>query len=171
MKTIVLRFRDLNIPDGETIRRHRAKIEAHGCVWWGWIMRQTETFPENLLAQLAQELEGTNGRTVYLFHSGECRLYPAALGDVAAYPGGARIQTPEVQKTPTYMAEAELPAWLKLTVIGEPLSVGFTVAIEQFPTLTAPPEVDQKLAGRKITDASDLRLSTATLWSAIVEAK
>lgn len=164
MKTLALRFRDLNIPDGETIRRHRARIATHGSVWWGWIMRQRESFPGHFLAEWDQTLERSGGATVLLFNSGEERLYSAKMTDVAAYPEGNRIQTPEVQKTPGYMAEAECPAWFQLSEIS-PLPIEeIELAIVSFPTLAPPANVDQQLLGRPLESIADLRLSTATLW-------
>lgn len=34
--TLVLRFRDLSCPRGETINRHKEIIQEEGYVWWGW---------------------------------------------------------------------------------------------------------------------------------------
>lgn len=170
MSTVVLRFRDLYIPEGETIRRHRAKIEAHGCVWWGWIMRQRERFPGPLLANLAQELDKGGGKDIFLYHSGEGCLYPATLSDIAAYPDGARTPTPEVHKTPNYMAEAECPAWFQLNHIGEPVRQPFRLQLQSFPSLPELPEIDERLAQSGLHEVDELRLSTATLWEAEITA-
>lgn len=169
MKTLALRFRDLNIPDGETIRRHRAKIDTHESVWWGWIMRQRETFPGHFLADWGRHLEAVGGAMVILFNTGEDRLYAAKMADVAAYPEGVRIQTPEVQKTPSYMAEAECPAWFQLTEISPDPLLNVGLKILSFPSLEQPASVDDALLGRVLTDVSELRLSTATLWEVDVD--
>lgn len=169
MKTLALRFRDLNIPDGETIRRHRAKIDAHGSVWWGWIMRQRESFPGHFLAEWDQQLERSSGAQVVLFNSGEERLYSAIMTDVAAYPEGVRIQTPEVQKTPGYMAEAECPAWFQLAEISPAPLEDVQITILSFPTLIDQASIDHDLLGKTLASVGELRLSTATLWEVDVE--
>lgn len=153
------------IPEGETIRRHRAKIEEHGLVWWGWIKRGHERVPKELLLALVEKLE-EGPRPLYLFHSAERRLYSAKVDDVSAFPGGALTQTPEVQKTPSYMAEAEVPAWFKLISIDEPLNGGKGVRITGLPTLETPRRVDTDLLDREINDLTELGMSTATLWEA-----
>src|SRR5262245_51978300 len=151
MKTIALRFRDLSIPDGETVKRHRQRIQAHGCVWWGWMMRQREMFPDALLQGLAHEASQAE-KHVFLYHSGECSFYPAILTEIAAYPGGAKILTPEVQKTPSYMAEAECPAWYRLTAISDPLARLENASIVGMPTLCKRSQADETLLGSKLND-------------------
>jgi hypothetical protein len=170
MKLLIFRFRDLGIPLGETIKRHRARIDAHGSVWWGWMMRLAERFPEQLLSDLAVRLEEAQEIDVYLYHSSERCLYPAVLKGVVAYPGGALIQTPEVHKTPTYMAEAECPAWFELSAIRAPESKT-SLRIRGFPTLGEMFDIDRKLLDYEYLKLDELWLSTATLWEVEVAHK
>lgn len=165
MKTIVLRFRDLSIPTGQTIRRHREKIRTQGSTWWGWVARQRECFPEVLLLTLVREAAAESGKVIYLYHSGECQFYPATVSDISAYPGGAGILTPEVHKTPSYMSEAECPAWFKLTSIGDPSPRLSKPAIFSMPTISEFTQVDKELMDAALQDGERLRHSSATLWA------
>jgi hypothetical protein len=146
MRTIILRFRDLSIPDGETIRRHRESISVFGDTWWGWIMRQRESYPEQLFITLAQRLK-EQPQSIYLFHSGEVTLYPAQLKRISAFPGGMKLQSPDVQRTPPYMTEAECPAWFQLSKIDAPIQTASTLSITSFPTLLTPAPPDLELLG------------------------
>lgn len=168
MKTIILRFRDLTIPAGETIRRHREKIRAQGSAWWGWMARQREKFPEQSLSELASAThEAKNGVEIFLYHSGECQFYPSTLLDISAYPGGAYISTPEVQKTPSYMSEAECPAWFKIACISDPRPKLPTPMALGMPTLETRSPVDDDLLKNPVHNGEDLRHSAATLWEVV----
>lgn len=35
-KTLILRFRDLDIAENETIKRHQSIIDEKDYVWWAW---------------------------------------------------------------------------------------------------------------------------------------
>jgi len=167
--TLILRFRDLNIPLGETIGRHRRAIQENGYVWWGWIRRQKETFPADMFASLAASCRTGAALPVYLFDSGAEELHLASLSGISAAPGGLPLPTPETRCTPTYMAEAVLSAWFKLTAIEAQALERPTVSVKRFPTLPAPGKPDLDLLAESLDDLSRLRHSGATLWEAAVE--
>src|ERR1039458_3052834 len=138
VSTIILRFRDLNIPEGDTIRRHKQSIKEHGHVWWGWIKRQKERFPSELFSTIATTCREKGDIQLYLFDSGAEHLLNARLSGISAVPGGLQLPTPDIRSTPAYMTEALLAAWFKLIEISDSPVGTSSVRIEQFPTLIAP---------------------------------
>ena len=41
-KTLILRFRDLDIAENETIKRHQSIIDEKDHVWWAWWKKGNE---------------------------------------------------------------------------------------------------------------------------------
>lgn len=161
--SLLLRFRDLNLPVGVTISRHRELIAREGIVMWGWIMRQSESVPEDVLTSLARSLETGGEQTVYLYDSGLCEVRRAVLSGLSIFPGGIRIPTPEPRATPLYMSEALCPVWFHLTKIdGDPL-VNAEIQVRSFPTLPRPREPDLARINMHVPLA-ELRESGATMW-------
>jgi len=163
---IILRFRDLNIPLGETISRHSRIISERGHVWWGWIRRQREEFPSKFFATVATSCHAGSPMPIWLYDSGVHQLHSARLARIWAAPGGPPLPSPETRYTPTYMSEAILSAWFKLVMIDEkPIQAG-QMTIEEFPTLQAQTlgDHDQGLMNKTFDDLSILRHSEATLW-------
>src|SRR5690242_10806520 len=48
---IVLRFRDIEVNLGDTIRQHRLVLNSHGVCWWGWLYREYERNPREALGR------------------------------------------------------------------------------------------------------------------------
>lgn len=166
--TLVLRFRDLHIPFGETISRHCAVISENGYTWWGWIGRQKETFPTEMFAALAASCRSEKALPIFLFDSGADNLRSAQLCAISAAPGGLPLPPPETRCTPAYMAEAVLSAWFKLIQIDEIPVDRPTVSVKQFPTIIDPGGPDLELLKNPLQDLALLRHSGATLWDAEV---
>jgi hypothetical protein len=160
---LMLRFRDLTIPDGETIRRHEALIATRRTVWWGWIMRQDETFPNDYVVKLSRELAEQGTQRIVPYHSGAGQFFYADLARISALPGGYRIRSPEMELTPVYMHESVCPAWFELKQISLSESMPAFV-VKALPTLPNPSPVDKELAGGVEATAALLRNSGATLW-------
>lgn len=158
--TIMLRYRDLSVPLGATISRHREVILREGVAMWGWIMRQSEQVPEELLSSLSVSLERSPNLGILLYDSGNCQVRLARLSGLSMFPGGLRIPTPEPRSTPLYMSEALCPVWFHLTSIGsDPLQV-HELDILGYPTLRkATTEV-----GVSKLSLSEIRETGATLW-------
>lgn len=163
MASIILRFRDLSIPLGETLRRHRHIAKRHSYVWWGWMKRNREGRPNSLLSETAA---AASERVVsaYLYDSGTDRIHAARLSGIAALPNDD-IPSPEPGLTPSYMAEAILPAWFKLSDISpEPLTRP-VLAIHSLPTLPDETDTDSVTLDQQFSDLATLRKSGATMWS------
>jgi hypothetical protein len=161
--TLVLRFRDLTVPDGATIKRHGEIISSRGATWWGWIMRQDEIFPDEFIVTLSRRLEEVGPQLIYLFHTGSGEFYRASLGRIAALPGGMRIRSPEMDLTPAYMHESVCPAWFEISGI-EKLEGQPDIVVESMPTLLSPSQTDCRLNSGIMIQATELRNSGATLW-------
>jgi len=162
--TIVLRYRDLTVPEGATIERHREIIEREGIVMWGWMMRQSERVPRELLTQIAENPEKFS---IYLYDAGSCEIRRATLKNLSMFPGGIRIPTPIPRSTPSYMAEALCPVWFHFSDIEDnPIEVE-GLMIEDYPTLQDVKEPDKNKL-REIITLNDLRETGATVWVASI---
>ena len=161
--TILLRFRDLTVPVGETIRRRSTLIDSQGATWWGWIMRQDEKFPEEFILRLSKVIEDEGQQGILLFHTGAGLFYEADLSGISALPGGFRIRSPELDLTPVYMHESVCPVWFELSGI-RAMARQPALSIVAMPTLAKPSETDKQLLLRPNVTAQDLRNSGATLW-------
>lgn len=161
--TLMLRYRDLSVPLGATISRHREVIAREGIAMWGWIMRQSEQVPEELLTSLAISLESDSAREIFLYDSGTCQVRSAQLSGLSIFPGGLRIPTPEPRSTPLYMSEALCPVWFHLASINsEPLQVR-ELNIVGYPTMHNPAAVGL-MARTGELPVSEIRETGATLW-------
>ncbi|HBZ9287748.1 TPA: metallophosphoesterase [Klebsiella pneumoniae] len=116
-KTIILRFRDLVTPTGETIQRHQEIIKSTGSVCWGWWAKPDEQVSgeflqiQRYLATPKQELR------IFLFDSGQSKIYEAQL--VHVYLNGNRMQCPNKEKSPEYYSEQQYNMWFEFSSIAE----------------------------------------------------
>lgn len=115
--TLLLRFRDLSCPKGETIKRHSDLIEEKGFAWWGWWNKGHEKSPSETLVELDLKSHGTE-KYVYLFDSAQKTFYKAELKDYHSLIG-ADEQTPDHDLTPDYYKENRHPIWFKFKNIKE----------------------------------------------------
>ncbi len=160
---LMLRFRDLMIPDGQTIERHRKIVETSGCVYWGWIMRDSEVFPKEFLRKFSAACEAVP-QSIALLHSGSFSRYIACCSGLVTTTVGRKIETPDLARTPSYMHESECAVWFFLkTIDDEHRSDSFS--IEEMPTLSVCSQHDQELlAQQELRDFRALRESGGTLW-------
>lgn len=115
--TLLLRFRDLSCPRGETIRRHNNIITDKGYVWWGWWNKGHEKSPSDTMTKLDlknQEIK----KYLYLFDSAQKKFYKATLNTYKAEIGESST-TPDKEYTPDYYADNTHPIWFKFTEIVE----------------------------------------------------
>lgn len=113
--TLLLRFRDLSCPKGETIKRHSDLIDQEGYAWWGWWNKGHEKSPFDTLNALDLKVSGKK-RHVYLFDSAQKTFYKATLKDYKAEIG-SEIETPDIKHTPSYYKENYHPIWFKFNDI------------------------------------------------------
>lgn len=161
----ILRFRDLMRPKGETIRKHRAIIQEHGYVWWGWVKREDEIEPLDLLDVLQDEIIQAGFAPALLYHSGVGGFYPAKISQLSAFPGGYGTSTPSVQHTPVYMHEAPCPIWFQMNEISDvciELELS-DVLYEALPTLKPDAVAPNEQPGQPVNNIRSLHRSAATL--------
>jgi predicted MPP superfamily phosphohydrolase len=116
VQTLILRFRDLATAEGQTLALHRHIIEKHKYVWWGWWNKFGEKVPVDLFTELNSRMDkGPLG--LYLFDSGKNELREASCIEIKWAGGGARMRSPEPERTPEYYKEQEYFAWFKFTDI------------------------------------------------------
>ncbi|CAH6870535.1 Metallophosphoesterase [Vibrio chagasii] len=116
--TLLLRFRDLSCPRGETINRHKEIIRIKGYVWWGWWNKGHEKLPTETLNQLTLKVEDDSDKFVYLFDSAEKKFYKATVLTYKAEVG-SETKAPDESHTPSYYIENTHPLWFKFQRIVE----------------------------------------------------
>ena len=114
-KTLILRFRDLDVPDDDTIRRHNALISEKGYVWWAWWKKGNERTPQDEFAILNAQAQNESV-SVYLLDSGLKKLYKATCVEIKVNKN-VKILSPEKEFTPAYYCENKYHAWFKFTSI------------------------------------------------------
>lgn len=113
--TLLLRFRDLSCPKGETIKRHSDLIDEKGFAWWGWWNKGHEKLPFDTLTNL--ELKEPKGnKYIYLFDSAQKTFYKAKLKGYKAEVD-SEIPTPDKNYTPSYYEENHHKIWFKFNEI------------------------------------------------------
>src|SRR2546422_8451639 len=115
--TMILRFRDLSTPVGDTIRLHRETIQTHQYAWWGWWAKPEEKIPRQTFAELTDHIATNGSLSVLLADSGEKLLYNATISEINFPGGNISIDSPERDKTPGYYIERTCKAWFKVTAI------------------------------------------------------
>lgn len=112
--TIALRFRDLGLAQGETIRQHRALIDRIGFTWWAWWHKAGEATPVALMRRLREDALAPDGLGVYLYDSGRQLLFQAKVRDIAVNDAGSPATSPLKRATPAYYRPAQYRMWLKI---------------------------------------------------------
>lgn len=160
-RLIVLRFRDIELPSGETIARHRTTIAQHGFCWWGWLFRDYERNPHTELRRLAQMVGESDAIPVALFDTGRSMIFRGTCREIRA--SRTLLRSPDPAATPAYYNDRRAPAWFRLTDIDEAdhsLVVGRRCV--EMPSASEECFVD--LAGQIVTHIKDLRRQEVTLW-------
>jgi hypothetical protein len=160
---IVLRFRDIEVGLGESVRLHDVLIREAGYCWWGWLYRPIEKNPHEELRRLDETLSTkyNSGYQLALYDTGRTKLYAATCQKIVTAKKPRR--SPEAQRTPNYYRGKEAPAWFRLSHIGEvatEMVVGRTCAA--MPSLGE--DCWQDILGCTIKDIRELRRQEATLW-------
>ena len=158
---IVLRFRRIELPHGETIARHKTTIAQHGHCWWGWLFRDYERNPHRELAQIAETIGPTTPRDVVLLDTGRGSVFRAACLSVSATAKAQR--SPEPIATPAYYNDKRAPAWFQLGEIEE-ADASLLVGRRCVSMPSASDECFVDLLGQVVTHIKDLRRQEVTLW-------
>lgn len=116
LKTIILRFRDLSIPD--TIVAHKKIIDVSEYVWWGWWAKPREKVPIDEFNFLNNLIMSQGELIIYLLDSGNGVLYEAVCTDIH-FHNGLKESTPEPDKTPEYYRDNSYRIWFKFSCISD----------------------------------------------------
>ena len=122
LKTVILRFRDLSVPN--TIERHRTICERDGYVWWGWWSKPQEKVPTEEFATINNIISEKGELEIMLFDSGNKKLYTTTCVEVDFSNNGKEKESPDKQKTPDYYSSSCYLAWFKFSSISDPLPNG-----------------------------------------------
>ena len=114
--TVILRFRDLGRPIGETITLHKQIIQEKGYTWWGWWKKTNETTPIDEFGALSSRAN-SDAVTLLLMDSGQHKLYKAVCEEVKAFR--EKSTSPAPDKTPDYYNSVGFNAWFKFSSIEE----------------------------------------------------
>lgn len=82
-KTLILRFRDLDIAENETIKRHQSIIDEKDYVWWAWWKKGNEKTPQDEFGALNTQADNSPIE-VFLVDSGQRKLYKALCAQIKA---------------------------------------------------------------------------------------
>ena len=159
---ILLRFRDISIPDGETIIRHKSISSKLGFVWWGWITRAEEAFPTHDLVEISRRLEESS-EPIMMVHTDFNVFYQAEVLTVHAHLDGKKMHTPQEDYTPKYMHENQCTAWFKLSRIAS-CKQSQIKKVAAAPTILSPNGFDETLLKETPIPVKFFKSSGATLW-------
>ncbi len=166
ISSVVLRFRDLSIEPGETIKRHKELITSQGCVWWGWWSQGNERVATDAYVALHTLTEDTAGMDVYLFDSGQRQTFRAHCAGLEWHPTG-KIASPHPDLTPEYYRDRKYLAWWKFTDIQE---VDFDV-LRGLSYVDTPEHFDPaysldytRFDGKQVSSAQELHEQRRTVW-------
>lgn len=173
--TMILRFRDLSTNQGDTIRLHKERIEAHGSTWWGWWRKAHEKVPETVFQYFVDQLNaGEDTIEVFLFDSGSSQIYPARLTGIAWHKNEdddeeiVEIESPEPARSPDYYEGRTLLAWFQFTDIGDPTKDPNTVQIWTYlqvnELFTTNRSTFQRFYGKQIHSFNELKIQERTIW-------
>ncbi|PMH06036.1 metallophosphoesterase family protein [Vibrio splendidus] len=162
--TLLLRFRDLSCPKGETINRHSDLIEEKGFAWWGWWNKGHEQLPFDTLIDLGLRDSQTK-MYVYLFDSAQKTFYKAELKDYKAEVG-VEIPTPDANLTPNYYKENLHPVWFKFKEIEEidPFEIIQKKSYESMNDLFLEESHYKMYDSKIIASAEELAEQNRTVW-------
>lgn len=170
-ETMILRFRDLSTPEGDTLRLHQQEIDEHGFTWWAWWAKAGERIPVVTFGAFYNQARSAGGLRVWLFDSGRRQLYRAVLRDIEWHKVGERIQAPEKgEATPEYYRTASYPAWFKFSEIAAKPEAKPQQVLKQYAYVPVDEFFEQPSAGygmfsgKRIASLEELREQERTIW-------
>ncbi len=146
-----------------TIKKHKLIIADNGYCWWGWLFREYEQNPSEVLSRILIEYNeaGSDEYPVVLYDTGQGRLYVAQCDSIMAWPNLGF--SPEVEFTPDYYRQRRAPAWFRFRRIeeAEPELIVGKVCSEM---PSAVEDCFTDLLEKSVSKIQDLRRQEVTLW-------
>ncbi|WP_105259189.1 metallophosphoesterase family protein [Pseudoalteromonas sp. T1lg88] len=168
MTKLALRFRDLVTPPDGTINIHKEMIEDNGFVYWGWWCKAGEKCPSKF--NDFQELLAKGEQEIFLFDSGQNKLFRAQLSAIRFDNAPLGIECPEPDYTPSYYRERSFKAWFKLTSIDEIGNASVKDELNQFSYednnygLFKESEPFKDFFNKRVISPDELRHQDRTIW-------
>lgn len=165
---LLFRFRDL-IRD--TLDEHRKILKTQKSVWWGWWKRPTEDARMDVWSELQDQASSDHPVRVGLFHSGTGKVFTALVSQVV--PPTEDNSTPVLPSNedkdlvPEYYRNSPYSrAWIRLVHIDDkPIEFFNEYSLAAVPKLhNYKQEVLDRLRGKVITSADELRGMDTTIW-------
>jgi predicted phosphodiesterase len=167
----LFRYRDLV---ADTLPEHRRILEDKGWCWWGWWKRPNEPSRLDIWQEIQRETEQGHRVQIGLFHSGKAQVHLAIVDQVVLpvedeFGQCTPVLPPpsEQDGIPAYYRESRYSrSWMRLVLIAEdPISFFGSFSYAIAPPLPNYPERQlDRLAGKRITDADELRAMDTTIW-------
>jgi calcineurin-like phosphoesterase family protein len=167
----LFRYRDLV---ADTLPEHREVLNRNGWCWWGWWKRPNEPGRLEIWSELHRQTTAGQLVQIGLFHSGTGLVHAAAVDHVivpeADELGQYRSLIPpeqELEGVPTYYRRSRHSrGWLRVVSLGEqPIEFFGRYSYDVPPPLLHhPPSQLDRLAGKRIVDADELRAMDTTIW-------
>lgn len=161
---VMIRFRDLTVELGGTIRDHQELIRRFGEVWWGWFMQPYETVPRTLFAGIRNGLDKTGTTDALLFDTGQGLFYRTVISDVKVAPSERGLSSPDPERSPEYYHRGRYSAWFKLLNIQAVRFDELHLRYLEFPTRPDRAGTLNQLVGNSIREVDNLRETKVTLW-------
>jgi len=166
-ETLILRFRDLVTPVGETIELHKRIIHEHPSksVWWGWWAKADEQCPREF-NNLKSQVSVTKPLDIFLFDSGQLKIYAASLIDISIHFDKHPCPTREM--TPPYYGDQNYNVWFNFSSIIEVPNclelinqLAYSGAVTDFFVNN---DMFQIYADKQISSLLEMRCQDRTIW-------
>lgn len=165
--TYIFRFRDLGKSTGFTINEHNEIIKEKDHTWWGWWAKSGECFPCQSLGIAVEN----NELEIFLFDSGQSKIYKACLIGIQASPSGTKHQpAPDNGScTPDYYNKDQLLGWLKFK--GEIIEIDNTSFFQKYSYSNLDDmypngrgDFDEQLFNKIVFSEKELQKQDRTIW-------
>lgn len=157
---VLLRFRDLNLSDGETISKHQEIIEVKGSTWWGWWSKYGEKAPLSVFAHIS------SGSDIFFYDSGQGLFFKAIFSEYKA-DAGKKIPTPSKELTPSYYNDKQAKLWIKITAL-EPIDSAQILGLYAYERMDDLFEdsldVYTEFHNKRVASVRELRHQERTMW-------
>ena len=167
----LFRYRDLV---ADTLPEHREVLQVRGSCWWGWWKRPNEPGRLEVWQELERETSQGGRVQIGLFHTGTEQVHPVTVDQVIVpsedeFGQYISLEPPAEERDgiPAYYRNSRHSrGWLRLVGIAEhPIDFFGRYSFASPPPLPHHlPDQLNRLTGKRILDADELRSMDTTIW-------